>query len=119
MDLLALDNQLETYIIDMRSTNEFSELKGISDFAEKMVKIKKDLVYPLVYLLVTLALILPVVTTTVDRTFFAMKIVKNGLRNRMRDEWMNDCLVTYIQKDIFNSIDDETIIQRFQNMKTR
>ena len=32
---------------------------------------------------------------------------------------MNDCLVVYIEKDIVCSIDNETIMQQFQNMKTR
>ena len=35
----------------------------------------------------------------------------------MEDQWMNDCLVTYIEKDIFKIIECEEIIQRFQNMK--
>ena len=35
----------------------------------------------------------------------------------MEDEWMNDCLLVYIEKEIFNRIDNETIMQRFQNMK--
>ena len=37
----------------------------------------------------------------------------------MGDQWMNDCLVVYIEKDVAYNIDNETIIQRFQNMKTR
>ena len=32
---------------------------------------------------------------------------------------MNDCLVAYIERDVDCNIDNETIIQRFQNMKTR
>ena len=32
---------------------------------------------------------------------------------------MNDCLVTYIEKDIFKTIECEEIMQRFQNMKNR
>ena len=31
---------------------------------------------------------------------------------------MNDGLIVYIEKDIACSIDNETIMQRFQNMKT-
>lgn len=31
---------------------------------------------------------------------------------------MNDCLVVYIEKDAVCSIDNETIMQPFQNMKT-
>ena len=32
---------------------------------------------------------------------------------------MNDCLVTYIQKDIFKIIEYKEIMQQFQNMKNR
>ena len=32
---------------------------------------------------------------------------------------MNDCLVTYIEKDIFKTIMCEENMQRFQNMKNR
>jgi hypothetical protein len=86
VQLITLDNQLETYISDMRSNDEFATLKGIRQFAKKLVEIKKDVVYPLVYSLVTLSLILPVATATVERAFLAMNIVKNHLRNRMRDQ---------------------------------
>ena len=66
-----------------------------------------------------LALTLPVATATVERSFSAMKYIKNKLHNRMGDQWMNDCLIVYIEKDVVCNIDNETIIQRFQNMKTR
>jgi hypothetical protein len=64
-------------------------------------------------------MILPVATTTVERSFSAMKIVKTRLRNRMSDEWLNDCLVIYVERDVLDSVNDELIIQRFQNMKPR
>ena len=37
----------------------------------------------------------------------------------MGDQWTNDCLVTYIESDVFDSIDNEAIMQRYQAMKTR
>ena len=80
-----LDNQLETYIHDMQSTEEFLALKGIGQFAEKMVEMKKDVSYPLVYSLVILALILLVAIATVERAFSTMNIIKNRLRNQIGD----------------------------------
>ena len=74
---------------------------------------KNDVSYPLVYSLVTLALILLVATATVERVFSAMNIIKNRLRNQIEDQWMNDYLVTYIEKDIFKTIKCEEIMQRF------
>ena len=84
-----------------------------------MVDTKKDKEYPLVFLLIRLALVLPVTTATVQRVFFGMNIVKNRLRNRMRDQLMNDNLIVYVEKDIFDSVDNEVIMQRFQSMKPR
>jgi 20S proteasome alpha/beta subunit len=70
-------------------------------------------------MLIKLSLLLPVATTTLERVFSAMHIVKSRLRNMMRDKWMNDdSLVIYIEKDIFDKIDNEAIMKRFQNIKT-
>ena len=102
----------------MRSNDFFLELQGVSELPEKLVSTRKHETYPLVYLLVKLALTLPIVTATVERSFSAMKYIKNELCNRMGDQWMNDCLIVYIEKDVACSIDNETIVQRFQNIKT-
>ena len=48
-----------------------------------------------------------------------MTYVKTDLRNRMRDEWLNDSLVVFIEREIFATIDNEAILNRFQGMKTR
>ena len=84
-----------------------------------MVEMKKNVSYSLVYSLVTLTSILIIATATVERAFSTMNIIKNRLRNQIGDQWMNDCLVTYIEKDIFKTINCEEIKQRFQNMKNR
>ena len=116
---MTLEYQLDCYIMDMRSSDHFSNLVGISELSRKLVQSKKHRVYPLVYLLVKLALILPVATATVERVFSAMKYVKSALRNRLGDDILNDCLISYIEKDVMKSIDIENIIVRFQNMAHR
>ena len=72
-----LDNQLEIYIHDMQSIEEFSTFRRIGQLVEKMIEMKKNVSYPLAYSLLTLALILPVATTTVERAFSTMNIIKN------------------------------------------
>ena len=103
----------------MQPIEEFSTFRGIGQLVEKMVEMKNNVSYPLIYLLVTLALILLVATTTVERVFSTMNIIKNRLRNQIGDQWMNDCLITYIEKYIFKTIKCEEIMQWFQNMKNR
>jgi hypothetical protein len=78
-----------------------------------MVKTKKNLIFSLVYMLIKLSLLLPVATATVERVFSAMHIIKSRLWNMMRDKWMNDSLVVYFEKDIFDKIDNEVIMKRF------
>ena len=39
-----------------------------------------------------------------------MKYIKNELRNRMRDQWMNDYSIVYIERNVACSIDNETIM---------
>ena len=53
----------------MQSTEEFSSFRGIKQLVEKIVEIKKNISYPLVYSLVTLALILLVTIVTVKKVF--------------------------------------------------
>ncbi|PIA65225.1 hypothetical protein AQUCO_00100600v1 [Aquilegia coerulea] len=83
---MVLRNQLEIYEINIKSKNTFVTLKGINSLATTMVECGKNITYDLVYTIIKLSLILLVSTAT------------NRLRNGMGDEWMNDCLVTYIEK---------------------
>jgi hypothetical protein len=71
VDLMVLGDQLNTYIIDLRSDNEFSGIEGIASFVEKMVKTKKNLIFPLVYMLIKLSLPLPVATAIVEKKISA------------------------------------------------
>jgi hypothetical protein len=119
VDLIVLGDQLDTYIIDLCGNDEFSSIESIASLAEKMVKTKKNLIFPLVYMLIKLLLLLLVITATIEKVFSAMHIVKSRLRNKIRDKWMNDNLIVYIEKYIFDTIDNEIIMKRFQNMKTR
>ena len=47
MDLLVLDNQLESYTIDLRSHDEFKSSIGINNLSIKLVETKKHIMYPL------------------------------------------------------------------------
>ena len=80
-----LDNQLEIYIHDMQSTKEFSTFRGIEQLIEKIVEMRKNVSYPLVYSSMTVKLILLVATATVERAFSTMNIIKNRLRNQIGD----------------------------------
>ncbi|XP_060202997.1 uncharacterized protein LOC132631440 [Lycium barbarum] len=116
----ALENQLATYIIDVRDIDErFANMNGICDVSKKLVQTKKHLNFPLVFRLVKFSLLLPVATASVERAFSAMKFIKNDLRNRMNDGLLSGCLVPYVEKDVFINISNDAIVKTFQEMKPR
>jgi hypothetical protein len=60
-----------------------------------------------------------VTIVAVERTFFAMNIIKTRRRNKMGDEWMNNNMLCYIERDMFVAIKDEKIVKHFQGLRTR
>ncbi|XP_057802730.1 uncharacterized protein LOC131017983 [Salvia miltiorrhiza] len=118
-DCLCLPQQLRNFIVLVRHHPRFSTITDLGSFAQEMVKSGNHLIFQCVYRMIELTLVLPVATASVERAFSAMKLVKSDLRNRMQDEWMNDSLIVYIEKDIFSTIDNEKILQHFQSMRTR
>ena len=58
-------------------------------------------------------------TTTTERVFSSMKIVKTRLRSKMDDEFFANSLITYIEKDIAMLFDDDSIIDAFDLKKER
>jgi hypothetical protein len=79
--------------------------------AEIMVKTNMHTSYKLIYRLIELILILPVATASVERIFSALNVIKTDLRNKMGDEWLNDLMICYTEKEIFRKI----IMKRSKN----
>ncbi|KAH1120020.1 hypothetical protein GLYMA_17G248000v4 [Glycine max] len=111
----TIRDQLETYVLQVRRNASFSTCEDVQSLAMKMVQTEKHLVFPLVYKLIELALILPVSTASVERAFSAMKIIKSKLRNKINDVWFNDLMVS---GDIQVTYDID-IIRTFTAKKSR
>jgi len=73
----------------------------------------------MVHKLLKLVLLLPIATASVERVFSAMKVVNSSLCNKMGDEWLDDHLVTYIERDVFLTINNDVILAHFQQMDKR
>ncbi|XP_035838909.1 uncharacterized protein LOC110942602 [Helianthus annuus] len=114
-----LKYELGHYIVNVKEDARFANMNGVSDLAKKMVETRKHIDYPLVYRLIKLSLVLPVATASVERSFSSMKHVKTELRNRMGDGYMNDSCICYIEKEFFQQVSIDDVMQRFQKMKTR
>jgi hypothetical protein len=73
----------------------------------------------MVYELLKLVLLLPVATASVESVFSAMVLVKTKLRNKIGDCLLDDCLVIFIEWDIFFKVDEDDIIKTFKSLRKR
>jgi len=69
--------------------------------------------------LIRLVLTLPVSTATTERTFLAMKHVKTVLRNKIEEEFLADSMMIYIERELVEDIDSDSIIDEFYSTKHR
>jgi hypothetical protein len=118
-DRKIIKDQLRTFIIHMRRLEEFKVCHDLASLSKTMAQLERHIVFPLVYRLIELVLLLPMATVTVERAFSAMKIIKTELRNKMTDGWLNDLMVIYIEREIYKGLDLQKIKKIFQNKKNR
>jgi hypothetical protein len=63
--------------------------------------------------LLKLVLLLPVATFGVERIFSIMNFVKNKLRSKIGQRYLNGCLVTFIEREFFLQNKNQDIITYF------
>lgn len=61
-----------------------------------------------------IVLILPVATASVERVFSAMNFLKNNRRSKMGDDYLNNSLVTFVEREFFKQVKNQDIIDLFQ-----
>ncbi|KAH9722520.1 TTF-type domain-containing protein [Citrus sinensis] len=54
---------------------------------------------------------------TTERAFSAMKLIKTTHRNKMENEFLSDCIVIYIEREIADNIDSDAIVDEFSFLK--
>ena len=74
-----LENEFYYFKHNVVQDLEFKKLNSLSKLCQWLVRIGNSEYYKLVYRMVRLVLSLPVSTATIERTFSAMKVVKNNL----------------------------------------
>ena len=118
-EIWTLLGDIESFRQTISDDDNFANLKEISNLARVMVETGTHSSCPLVYRVVNLAWHLPVATTTVERCFSKLKLVKMDLRNRMGPEFLNNAMVCAVEKDCFQKVKDDDAMERFQAMKKR
>jgi hypothetical protein len=60
-----------------------------------------------------------VATPSVERVFSGINIIKIDLPSKMGDDWLNDLMIWYDEKEIIAKIDDKKIMLCFHCYKER
>ncbi len=109
---LVLKMELRHYKHNVVRDEDFKQQSSIFELCQWLVKTIKSIAYLLVFRVILLVLTLPVSTTTTERTFSAMNIVKSRLHNKMEDDFLMDSLIMYIEKEIAAKFSIDSIIVR-------
>jgi hypothetical protein len=91
----------------------------ISELCRGLAKTDKSHHYHLNDRLIRLVLILPVSTANTECAFSAMKHVKTVFRNKIEDEFLADSMMIYIERELVEYIDSDSIIDKLYSIKYR
>jgi hypothetical protein len=103
-------------------------MSTISELCRGLAETNKSQHYHLIDKLIRLILTLPVSTATTELTFSAMKhvktvlrnkMIKTVLRNKMKEEFLADSMIIYIERELVEDIDSDSIIDEFYSTKHR
>ncbi|XP_073061942.1 uncharacterized protein [Primulina eburnea] len=118
-DMKHLKTQLDHYKLDVFEDPRFKDVDSLPKLCRLLVETKKSRIYFIIDRLIRLVLTLPVSTATTERAFSGMKLLKTPLRNKMEQEYLNNAMVLYIEREIAHDIDIDYIIDRFDLLKNR
>ncbi|KAK8321710.1 hypothetical protein V6Z11_A12G120300 [Gossypium hirsutum] len=108
--------ELKHYELDVCKHPDLRKISTLSELCRGLVESRKLVMYPLVDRLIRLILTLPASTTSSERAFSAMKIVKTRLHSKIEDDFLKSSLVMYIEKEIAENFDINEIIDDFSKV---
>ena len=116
-DKQVLENELYHFEHNVVQDPKFKKLKNLSELSQWLVRTGNSEHYKLVYRIVRLVLTFPVSTATIEQAFSAMKVVKTNLWNKMKNDFLTDSLMLYIENDIASTFSLDSIVDNFENLK--
>lgn len=76
-------------------------------------------IYPNVYIAIRIMLTMPVSTASAERSFSKLKIIKNYLRNSMKQDRLSALAILSIEADLAAKINYRSLLEDFSKAKSR
>jgi hypothetical protein len=94
-DLYGLEHQLKPFVVDASNDDDLKNISTLTDLWRCLVETGRDNIYNLIVRLLRLLVTLPVSTTSAERAFSSLEIIKTSLRYKMGDENLANNLVVH------------------------
>ncbi|XP_022859955.1 uncharacterized protein LOC111380583 [Olea europaea var. sylvestris] len=111
-DIITLEYELPHYELDMKGESRF-QVSTLSELFKQLIESGRSEIYIMMIRLIRLVLTLPVSIASTERAFSAMKHVKTTLRNKMGDDFLADCMILFIERELVEKIDLDSIIDEY------
>lgn len=113
VDIESLESELKLIpkLIKRHQIEKKTKINTILDFIHLLECYK--LAFSELYLLCTIAIIIPPSSAGVERTFSSLRQIKTYLRNKMINSRLTDIAVLSIEKNISKNLDMEKVVDKF------
>lgn len=106
-DVLTLTNEIQV----LKPMLKQSKSKDIVDLYLELLPLQQA--FPAFISVLILAMTIPVSSTTTERTFSKMKLIKTSARNSMTDNRLSDLCLLAVERDF--DVDYDNVIEHFAN----
>ncbi|XP_022852078.1 uncharacterized protein LOC111373745 [Olea europaea var. sylvestris] len=111
-DIITLEFELPYYELDMKGESRF-QVSTLSELCEQLIESRRSEIYIMMIRLIRLILTLHVFTASTERASSAIKHVKTTLNNKMEDDFLVDCMILFIVRELAEKIDLDSIIDEY------
>ncbi|KAK3211958.1 hypothetical protein Dsin_016664 [Dipteronia sinensis] len=109
-DLNTLRRQLQHYKNDVIIQAKFQNMTSLSKLCQVLSATRNSQYNFLIDRLIRLVLTLPISTASTEHAFLAMKLVKTSLSNKLANEFLENCMIVYFERELADTIDLDLVI---------
>jgi hypothetical protein len=118
-EIYGLEQQLKHFVVDASNDEELKNVSTLAKLCRCLVESGRDSIHNLIDRFLRLLLTLPVSIASAERAFYALKIVKTRLHNKMENEFLANSLLVNIEKKIAEKYTYEDVLEHFTGAKRR
>jgi hypothetical protein len=116
---IGLEYQLNHFVVEASRSDDLKRIATLAELYQCLIDTGRYRVFHLIDRFLRLFLTLPVLTSSAERAFSALKIIKTRLRNKMEDGFLSNNMIVHIEGELLKDYNYEDIIADFKDVKDR